>query len=91
MAALTSINLGVSAVRADGDYSITTKHGANPDVATLVADGANPTQAHVTQVNAGMTGDVVVLWNSTITKKKQLQAALRQALVAADSGYGGLT
>lgn len=75
------------------------------DVATLVADGASPTQGHVTTLNtdlaalntaytaltAALGGDVVVIWDgSKITSRRQLRAALRRALEAAESGYGGL-
>lgn len=76
------------------------------DVATLVADGASPTQAHVTTLNTdwgtlltainainsvATTGDVTVIWNAaTITKRNQLRAALKAALKAVEAGYGGL-
>lgn len=88
-----------------GDYSTSVKGGAVPnlaavvtDTATLVADGASPTQGHVTTLNTDVTalnnamaGDVVVVWDgSTITSRRQLRAALRAALKAVEGGYGGL-
>lgn len=74
------------------------------DVATLVADGATPTQAHVTTLNtdwgtlntalAAMvpeTGDVYVSFDATkITTRRQLREALEQVLIQA-TGSGTVT
>lgn len=70
-------------------------------VATLVADGATPTQAHVTALNTAWgtlltnstaKGDVIVLVNPTnvptLTKLKRAFDASFQAFVG---GLGGLT
>lgn len=74
-------------------------------VAVLVADGASPTQAHVTTLDAAHTilaaaivansasqsGAVVVsIDNSVVTTRNQLRAALRALLLLAD-GDGSLT
>lgn len=73
------------------------------DVATLVADGATPTQAHVTTLNtdwgtlltaigaAVPSGDVSIsVDNATVTTMTQLRAAFAAALQAA-AGSGSFT
>jgi hypothetical protein len=75
------------------------------DVATLVSDGASPTQGHVNTLNtdlgvlntaysaltAGITGDIVLIWNgSTVTHRNQMRAAILHLLRAIEGGYGGL-
>lgn len=74
------------------------------DIATLVADGASPTQAHVTTLNtdwgtlktsldavAAENGDVYVSFDTTkITTRAQLKAALDAVLINA-TGSGMVT
>lgn len=103
--AAIKITLGVAQF-GGGDYYATVKGASIPplssvvaDTATLVADGASPTQGHVntlntdvTALNTALSGDVVVVWDgSVVTNKRQLQAALRHALRAVDGGHGGLS
>jgi hypothetical protein len=88
-----------------GNSSVTIKGGAVPniaavvtDTATLVADGASPTQGHVTTLNtdvaalnAALAGDVVLIWDgAVVTHRNQMRVALRHALRAIEAGYGGL-
>jgi hypothetical protein len=77
------------------------------DVATLVADAALPTQAHVNTLNTdwgtyktalaayvgtSLSGAVSVSFDkATITTRRQLTAALNAVLKAVESGVGGLT
>src|SRR6266702_4791665 len=69
------------------------------DTAVLVADGASPTQAHVTTLNGHVAtlspvtaGDLAVVWDpATITTVNQLKAAFAVVLAAAQGGYGGLS
>lgn len=68
------------------------------DVATLVADGATPTQAHVTTLAAdwatllgGYTGDVVISYDTTkLTTITQLKRVFDMILSVA-YGSGNLT
>jgi len=104
--ALAAVNITVGQSLGGGAYSSSVKGGSIPnfatvtaDVATLVADGASPTQAHVTTLNtdytalaASINGDVTVVWNSAVvTSRNQLRAALIAALKAVEGGYGGLS
>lgn len=104
--ALAAVKLTVLQSLGNGAYSVTTKGGSVPniaavvtDTATLVADGASPTQGHVTTLNtdvsalnSALAGDVVVMWDgAVVTTKAQMRVALRHALQAIDAGYGGLT
>ncbi len=104
--ALAAVNITVGQSLGDGRYSSVTKGGSIPnfasvtaDVATLVADGASPTQAHVTTLNTDYTalagainGDVTIIWNgAVVTKRNQLRAALQHAIKAIEGGYGGLS
>lgn len=114
--ALAAVNVTIGQSLGGGAYSSSVKGGSIPvfaattsvaaDVATLVADGASPTQAHVntlntdwgtfstayTALNAAINGDVTVIWNgAVITSRNQLRAALQAALSAVDGGYGGLS
>lgn len=103
--ALAAVNITIGTAFANGSYGPSVKGGAAPsfaavtaDVATLVADGASPTQAHVTTLNtdytalaAAINGDVSVVWDTTkITHRNQLRAALTRALHAVESGIGAL-
>lgn len=103
--ALAAVNLTIGQSLGDGRYGVTAKGASAPDfatvtadIATLVADGASPTQAHVTTLNtdyaplaAAINGDVTVVWNTTnVTKRNQLRHALQVALKMVEGGYGGL-
>lgn len=103
--ALAAVNLTIGQSLGDGRYSASIKGGSIPnfsavttDVATLVADAASPTQAHVTTLNtdyaalaAAITGDVTVIWNgATITHRNQLRHVLLTLMKAVEGGYGGL-
>lgn len=74
-------------------------------VATLVADGASPTQAHVTALNSAWStlnsdiaagslaqaGDVVVSFNATTVKSvTELRRVLLKAVEMAEGNYAGL-
>jgi hypothetical protein len=110
-----SINLTLGQSLGGGKYSSSVASSDVPsfpatttvaaDVATLVADGASPTQAHVTTLNSdwgtlntavaavstAISSDMSVVWdNAKITNLNQLRAALNAALLHAQSGYGGL-
>lgn len=73
------------------------------DVATLVADGATPTQAHVTTLNTDWaallagTGAVparqhaVLSFDTTKWTRTTLRQALRALLNAVEGGAGGLS
>jgi hypothetical protein len=104
--ALAAVNITIGQALGSGRYSSSVKGGSVPDiatvttnVATLVADGASPTQAHVTTLNtnhtklaAAITGDVSVIWDgSTITSRNQLRHALREAIRAVEGGCGALS
>jgi len=104
--ALAAVNITIGQSLGGGAYSSTIKRGSAPnftsvtaDVATLVADGASPTQGHVNTLNtdytalaAAITGDVSVIWDgSTITSRNQLRAALRKVIEAVNGGFGGLS
>lgn len=82
------VTLGVK--NGDGGYpsARTSEDGADvvSTVATLVADAASPTQAHVTALTTALArqGDLVLQWNTTnITSltalRKAVDHALRQA------------
>lgn len=100
---LTDFN-GVDTGLRGGAYGAAVTGGATDpaavaaDVAVLVADGATPTQAHVTTLNTdwgtlngGLTGDLVVSFDATkITTITQLRRALDMALQAMQ-GAGNLT
>jgi len=103
--ALAAVNITLGQSLGDGRYSVAVKGGSVPDfatvttdVATLVADGVSPTQAHVNTLNtdytaltAAINGDLTVLWDgATFTKRNQLRAALKAVLAAVEGGYGGL-
>lgn len=103
--ALAAVKLTVGQSLGDGRYSTAVKGGSVPnltavstDVSTLVADGASPTQAHVTTLNTdfsalntALAGDVVVIWDgAVVTHRNQLRHALLHALKAVEAGYGGL-
>lgn len=103
--ALAAVKITVGQSLGDGNYSSTVKGASVPplsavvsDTATLVADGASPTQGHVTTLNTDVTalnsalaGDVVVLWDGTVvTSRNQLRTALRIALRAIEGGHTGL-
>lgn len=74
------------------------------DVATLVADGAAPTQAHVNTLNTDWTAlkagtgaiptneDVVLSFDaSVITTRTKLRNAVQALLLAVEGGVGGLS
>jgi hypothetical protein len=76
------------------------------DVATLVSDGATPTQGHVTTLNtdwgvlntaaanvsSAVTGDVSLVWDaSVVTSLNALRHAVAVAIRLAEGGYGGLS
>lgn len=103
--ALAAVNITIGQSLGSGRYVATPKGGSAPDfatvttnVATLVADAASPTQAHVTTLNtnytalaAAINGDVTLVWNTTnITTRNQMRSALLAALKMVDGGYGGL-
>lgn len=103
--ALAAVKISIGTSLADGSYAPSVSSASIPDIATvvantatLVADGASPTQAHVTTLNTGvaalntaLSGDVVVMWSgSVITTRNQLRAALKAALRAIEGGNGGL-
>lgn len=103
--ALAAVKITVGQSLGGGGYSLSIKGGSAPnisavvsDTATLVSDGASPTQGHVntlntdvTALNAALAGDVVLMWDgSVVTKRAQLRAALHAALRAVEAGYGGL-
>ncbi len=83
----------LNANRGDNTYLATvSEDGADivSAVATLVADGATPTQAHVTALTTAIArqGDVVLLFNTTnITTLTQLRAAVA-ALLQQAAGNG---
>jgi len=105
--ALAAVKITVGQALGDGgEYAVTVKGAAVPDIATvvtnkttLVSDGASPTQGHVntldtnvTALNAALAGDVVVMWDgSKVTNRRQLRSALRAVLHAIDGGHGGLS
>jgi len=104
--ALSAVKIGVGQTIGGGRYTGEITGASAPDIAsvvsataTLVADAASPTQAHVTTLNAAvtplnaaLTGNVVVMWDtSVITKRNQLREALRRALHAVDGGFGALS
>lgn len=70
-------------------------------LATLVADGASPTQAHVTTLgtawataltNSTAQGDAVLLFNpATVLTVSKLKRILDATLQAVKGGLGGLT
>lgn len=70
-------------------------------VATLVADGATPTQAHVTTLSGAWTtalansllkGDAVLLFNpATVLTRTTLRRIFDRFLDLAKGGLGGLT
>lgn len=74
----------------------------NSDVATLVADGATPTQAHVNTLNTDWTAlkagtgaipsqtDLVVSFDGTKWTRSNLKLAFLQLGQSLDSGIGGL-
>lgn len=103
--ALAAVKVTVGQSLGDGRYSSVVKGGAVPglttvsaNIATLVADGASPTQAHVTTLNTNFTafstalgGDVVLIWDgSVVTHRNQIRSVLLTMLKAVDGGYGGL-
>jgi hypothetical protein len=103
--AFNSVNIKLGQSLGDGRYATSIQGSGVPDfatvtanVATLVADGATPTQAHVNTLNtnytptvAAITGDVSIVWDATkVTDLNHLRAALDAALFHAKSGYGGL-
>lgn len=83
---------------ADDPYTGVAEGVVATDVATLVADGASPTQAHVNTLNtdwtaflASASGDVVLSVNTTnVTTKNQLRAAISRILEVVN-GSGTLT
>lgn len=104
--ALAAVNITVGQSIGGGAYNSSVKGGSIPgfaavtaDVATLVADGASPTQAHVTTLNtdytalaAAINGDVTIIWNgSVVTSRNQLRHALLAAIKAVEGGYGALS
>jgi hypothetical protein len=85
--ATRSIYVTLGTKTLNGDYpSVTSKEdGADvvSAVATLVADAASPTQAHVTALTTAQArqGDLVLQWNTTnITTVTQLRKAVDAAL-----------
>ena len=103
--ALSAVKITVGQALDGGRYSSVVKGGSVPglaavvtDTATLVADAASPTQGHVntlntdvTALNAALSGDVVLMWDSSVvTHRNQLRSALQAALKAGEGGYGGL-
>lgn len=84
----------------------TNKTAVAADVATLVADGATPTQAHVNTLNTDWTAlsadiaagnlsaasvDAVLSFDAAvITTKTKLRRAVQALLAAVDAGVGGL-
>lgn len=116
--AVVQINYTKGALDAYGNAQFTAKGVGDPiasapasttvaaNIATLVADGASPTQAHVTTLNtnwgtfltaynltiAQITADLTVAINTTnITTQRQALSALRKLQNDIQSGYGGLT
>jgi hypothetical protein len=105
--ALAAVKVTIGQALNDGGvYGVAIKGSSVPglaavvtDTATLVADGASPTQGHVTTLNTDVTalntalaGDVVLMWDgSTVTNRRQLRSALLLALQMIDGGYGALS
>lgn len=104
--ALAAVNITIGQSLGGGRYSSSLKGGSAPDfatvttnVATLVSDGATPTQGHVNTLNtnytalaASIAGDVSVVWNATtITTRNQMRHALREAMRSIEGGVGGLS
>lgn len=104
--ALAAVKITVGQSLGEGRHRTSTKGGAVPDIATvvantatLVADGVSPTQAHVNTLNTNVTalnnalaGHVVVMWDaSVVTTRNQLRRALEHALQSVKEGYGGLS
>lgn len=104
--AKAAINISIGGPIGGGGFSTMLVGASAPnlaavvtDTATLVSDGATPTQAHVntlntdvTAFNAAITGDVTVYFDTTkITTVNQLRSVLAAAMVAAQAGYSGLT
>lgn len=104
--ALAAVKITLGGSLGGGVFGTTIKGSSVPDfttvtanVATLVADGASPTQGHVTTLNTNYTAlaaavsgaDVVVTWDaSVVTSRSALRAALHKALEAVNGGYGAL-
>lgn len=104
--ALAAIKVTIGQSLGGGQYNASIGAGTVPDfatvtadVATLVADGATPTQGHVNTLNtdytalaAATSADVVLIFDAAVvTNQNQLKAALQKILLAAASGIGGLT
>lgn len=90
----------------NGSSTASQKTTVAADVATLVADGATPTQAHVNTLNtdwtalsasiaAGQLGgnsDVVLSFDAaTVTTRTKLRRAVQALLTMIEGGVGGLT
>lgn len=94
-------NIDTQSVGGSGAVSTT---AVATDVATLVADGASPTQAHVTTLNTdwgtllaainasnAVSGNVSIQYDaSVVTTKNQLREAVRALMVFLE-GNGALT
>ena len=82
-----STGLGVTYATMDSAQSTDGGTALAAAIGVLVADGATPTQAHVTTANAALSavqGDVNVSFDNTkITTVNQLKAAFAAALQAA--------
>lgn len=107
-AASTGVPLSVS-VKGSGDpvASFPDDTDVTAAVGVLVADGASPTQAHVTDLDdaytiylatvtayqsTSLSGNVAVsIDTSVVTTLRELKAALDAIYLAAQSGHGGLT
>lgn len=79
------VTLGTKALNGDYPSARASEDGADvvSAVATLVADAATPTQAHVTALTTAQAraGDLVLQWNTTnITTLTQLKKAVAAAL-----------
>lgn len=96
-----SSSAGMSGTGADATTLVADQVTAAAALATLVADGATPTQAHVTAfgltytalaadiaaLNTALSGDVQITWDSTkVTTITQLKAVFAAALQAAAGG-----
>lgn len=76
---LTTLSADITAAIAAAGSS----HDSTTEITTIQTDVANLALAQ--------TADVAVIWDgTTITKRNQLRAALREALRMVESGLGGL-
>jgi|SRR5262245_21125184 len=92
-----NLNSGGSAPQLIGGASVDVASVVSA-TATLVADGASPTQGHVTTLNNAVTplnaaigaGDVCFIFDpAKITTASQLQSVIAKIMQAAQAGYFG--